>query len=99
MIPILRQATLLAIVPANGQVFLDRRPAHARLARPTGIYFHTPDASALALGLQDAQEVGPANITDCPIEPAGLQHPLDVQAFDCDETKGTEGLAQEAAVL
>lgn len=99
MIPMKRQTTAWAVMPADPKVFADLLAAHASLARATGIDFHIDRPSLFSFVAENAQEAGPASVTDCPGEPAGRQHPLDVERFDSDESEGKDKTTGNLVVM
>ena len=69
MIPMQRQATTRAVVPANRQVFLNRSATDALLACAPGIDFHEGDTGFGGVVAQRQQEAGPAGVADRPAAP------------------------------
>lgn len=86
MIPIERQTTMRAVVPAHREVFLYLALATtALLACTSGIDFHESRPGTFGLVTQHAHEAAPSGIRDCPGKPGVRQHPLDVQRFDSEQ--------------
>jgi hypothetical protein len=100
MIPVQRQIAVWALVPANREVFTNLAAATAALlACATGIDFHNYNTSFFSFVFQYVHEAAPSGIRDCPGQPVVPEHPLDVQAFDSDQTIGKDQTTGDLKVM
>jgi hypothetical protein len=91
MIPMQRQTTVRAIMPAFRKCFAHfLSAAAALLACTTGIDFHEPHASLFSFAAQYAHEAAPGSVRDCPAESVAPQHPQDVEALHCNQAVGKD---------
>ena len=99
MIPLLRQAARRAFMPTVGKFLRNILTAGACLACALRIDGHDLRTSLVCYMRQDAHELAPGDIRDCPVQLVILEHPLDVQALHNDEAEGKDQTASDLIVM